>query len=208
AGVQHPDTVQSRNLLPHAHGLGGVAAGPDTDSAAYANLQKMIANGVAGSVPATGSYLNEGYALLRVILPYLWHGAHHMDHVATQIPESFPEFLAHQYVDLCKSWVLASPMHKEVSVVPTGPQPFTRLYNYQNTSENRASGLMSDLLHAGHDHWYMSAREYGRMLADLRAGTYVAGTGCWNTMSQTRAPNAGSLPGYPNGDARLGLWRF
>lgn len=163
----------------------------------------MIAKGVT-----MGSYLNEGYALLRIILPCLWHGTQHIDYWAAEYPDSFPQFIAKQYVDLCKSWVVTSPSLKEVNVVPSGPQPFTRLYNFQDTNRSRASGTDTDVLHAGHDHWYMSAREYGRLIADLRIGTYVAGTQCWKTMTQSRASNAGSLPPYPVGDARLGIWRF
>jgi hypothetical protein len=197
-----------RMLMTHTTGLQAVNEGPDNDSAAFANLEKMIANGVTGNVPAMSSYLNAGYSLLRIILPYLWNGPEQMDYLAVHHPESFTQWIANQYVDLCKSWILASPSLKEVSVVPTGPQPFTRLYNFQNTSQSRASGGINDVLHAGHDHWYMCAREYGRLIADLRIGTYVAGTGCWNTMTQSRAPNAGPLPKYPVGDARLGIWSF
>lgn len=202
------DKLTFRMLLTHTTGLKGVAQGADTDSAAFANLQAMIANGVPGGVPAVGKYLNEGYALLRVILPYVWHGAETMDYWANHYPDSFAQFVANLYRDICKSLPLASPALNEVNLVPTGPQPFTRLYNFQNTAQSRVSGLMTDILHAGHDHWYMSAREYGRFIVELRRGTYVAGVNCWNTMSQSRAPNAGPLPAYPNGDARLGIWRF
>ena len=205
---QNVTQLTFRMILTHTTGLKAVAQAPDTDSTAYANLEKMIENGVTGNVPATGSYLNEGYALLRVILPYLWHGSEQMDLWESESPESFPQFVAEQYVDICKNWVLAWPSLKDVSVVPTGPAPFTRIYNFQDTSQSRASGKMTDILHAGHDHWYMSAREYGRLIADLRMGTYVAGTTCWATMTQSRAANAGSLPGYPGGDSRLGVWRF
>jgi CubicO group peptidase (beta-lactamase class C family) len=68
------DKLTFRMLMTHTTGLKGVAEGPDNDSAAFANLEKMVANGVIGSVPAMVSYLNEGYDLLRIILPYLWNG--------------------------------------------------------------------------------------------------------------------------------------
>jgi CubicO group peptidase (beta-lactamase class C family) len=204
----HVKDLTFRMLLTHTTGLKGVSGGPDTDSAAFGNLQQMIANGVPTSVPAMGAYLNEGYALTRVLLPYLWHGPADMEHFADQLGSSFPEFVAKQYEQLCKSWILASPSLQDVRTVPTGSLPYTRLYNFQNTSQSRPSGSSTDLLHSGHDHWYMSARELGRVIADLQQGTYVGGTNCWQTMTQTRASNAGSLPAYPGGDGRLGVWRF
>jgi hypothetical protein len=204
----HVSDLTFRMLLTHTTGMKGVSGGSDPDSAAFDNLRKMIANGVPTSVPAMGAYLNEGYALLRVLLPYVWHGTATMDSIATSLGTSFPDFVANQYQDLCKSWVVAAPSLTEVKVVPTGPQPFTRLYNFQDTTQSRPSGSTTDLLHAGHDHWYMSARELGRTITDLRLGTYVGGTNCWTTMTQTRASNAGPMPAYPGGDARLGAWRF
>jgi hypothetical protein len=139
---------------------------------------------------------------------HLWHGSETMDSWAKDYPDSFPQFVADRYCLICKGFPLANPALDGVSDVPTGPQPFTRLYDFQDTTQSRPSGLMSDDLHAGHDHWYLSAREYGRFIVDLRLGTYVGGAACWNTLSQSRAPNAGPLPAYPAGDARCGIWRF
>jgi CubicO group peptidase (beta-lactamase class C family) len=202
------DQLTFRMVFTHTTGLTPVSQGPDTDPNAYANLRAMIANGVPGGVPAQGKYLNQNYALMRVVLPYLWHGSEVMDFMEQDFPDFFPQFVANTYGGICKAFPLANPALAGVSDVPTGPLPVTRVYDFQDTTQSRPSGQMSDDLHAGPDHWYMSAREYGRFIVDLRLGTYVGGTACWKTMSQSRAPNPGPPPAYPTGDARCGMWRF
>jgi CubicO group peptidase (beta-lactamase class C family) len=198
-----------RMILTHTTGLVPVSEGPDKNSLAYANLKAMIANGAPGSVPATGKYLNEGYALLRVLLPGVFYSRGALDSWEAQNPANFPQVIANLYLNLCKTTVLADPSLSQVSVVPTGPLPFTDIYCFQNTAIDRPSGSSTDDLYSGPDHWYVSAREYGRFIVDLRQGTYVAGTNCWNTMSQTRTPIPNTPePPYPGGDVRLGMWRF
>lgn len=200
------DKITFRMLMTHTSGLH--AQGKHPGSATYLSLKKMIGTGIAGSAPTVVNYLNEGYSLLRIVLPYLWHGSDTMDYLDAQSPGSFPQYVAHEYVSLCKAWIVTAPSLKEVGVTPTGPQPFTRFYNFQNKIQSSASGTLNDAMFAGADFWNMSAREYGRVIVDLRKGTYVGGPVCWNTMATSRASNAGSLPPYPNGDARLGIWRF
>jgi hypothetical protein len=171
----------------------------------------MIENGIAGAVPQSVSYLNENYGLLRVLLSTVWYPPANIDILEKMYPGQIGKIIGQQYVNLCQSTVLSDPALHGISVIPTGPTPYTRIYDFQDPSQNRASGDPSDILHSGPDHWYISAQEYGSFIANLRLGTYVAGTACWNTMSQTRAPNApAALPAYPSGDGdvRLGIWRF
>ena len=203
------DQLTFRMLLTHTSGLQPVSGGPDGSSLAYDNLRKMVANGVSGSVPAPGAYLNEGYGLLRVLLATMWYSPATVVYWDTEYPGEIGKIIGQRYVSLCQSTVLADPSLHALSVVPTGSTPYTNIYDFQQTAQHSPSGDPSDILHTGPDHWYMSAQEYGRFAAELRLGTYLAGPMCWNTMSQTRAPNApAALPPYPNGDARLGVWRF
>jgi hypothetical protein len=83
------------------------------------------------------------------------------------------------YVDFVRQNILG-PLGIDTNVVPTGPTPYTKYYNFLNGSFLPAQPADA-YLRTGAGYWYLSVREYGKFIASLRNGD-VLSPASWQTM--------------------------
>jgi CubicO group peptidase (beta-lactamase class C family) len=188
------------HILTHSGGLVG-------DQSDFDQLQTLCASKPAGIIGKV-SYQNANYSLLRVLLAYLASAA--TLHIL-EVPFA-RQFLSSNtaviYVENIKTNILKPSGVIHASIGSENPA------SGQAEWFKDAAGNLGDqhhpanaLLVCGADHWNMNVRDYSRFIAHLVNGNLSPNP--WPTMRDTRAPGAaGAPPIYPNGDARLGVWRF
>jgi CubicO group peptidase (beta-lactamase class C family) len=201
------------HVLTHTGGLVG-------DQANFDQLQALCASPPGGPV-GTVSYQNINYSLLRVLLAYLNPSTSSYLQVLGEFDSMHPwlsPLTALAYVSNIQTYVLKPSGAVSASVGPTDSLLDQAEWGLQiNKQAEWFTDKLGNLgdqhdptnayLTCGADRWNMSARDYGRFIAHLINGKLQPNP--WPTMRDTRAPAAApTLPVYPNGDARLGVWRF
>lgn len=201
------------HVLTHSGGLVG-------DQANFDQLQALCAGPPGGSVGMV-KYQNINYSLLRVLLAYL---DPNMGPFLQSLGEAdwarplLSSNTATAYVNNIQANILGPSGAESASVGPT--DSFLDQVSWALQVNKQAEWFTDNLgdlgdqhdptngyLTCGADRWNMSARDYGRFIAHLINNKLQPNP--WPTMRDTRAPGAAStLPGYPSGDARLGVWRF
>jgi len=199
-------------VLTHSGGLRG-------DQANFDQLQALCAAPPGGPV-GVGSYQNINYSLLRVLLAYLGPTGQALQ-VLGQTAFTRPllsAMTANTYVTNIQTNILGPSGVTDGSVGPTDSlvdqAKWAAQINQQAERFNDNHGHLGDqhnptnaYLTCGADRWNMSAREYGRFVAHLINNKLHPNP--WPIMRDTRTPGIASAPpGYPTGDARLGVWRF
>jgi CubicO group peptidase (beta-lactamase class C family) len=201
------------HILTHSGGLVG-------DQANFDQLQALCAKPPSGSI-GTVSYQNINYSLLRVLLGYLDPNQSPILKVAGAQDSLHPwlsVYTALIYVLNIQANILIPSGAVSASVGPT--DSVSDQLQWMQQSNLQAEWFTDNLGHLGDQHdptngyltcsadrWNMSALDYGRFIAHLINNKLQPDP--WPTMRDTRAPGAASPPiAYPNGDARLGVWRF
>lgn len=189
------------HVLTHSGGLVG-------DQMDFNGIQTLVASPPAGTIGVV-SYQNADYSLLRVLLAYLANG--HMLNGLGAHPTLRPmlnALTASLYVQNIQKHILEPCGVTGASVTPNLSAPDqAEWFNDNHGTLGDQHDVTTALLTCGADRWNMSAREFGRFIANLTHGTISPNP--WPKMRDTRAPGASSaLPAYPAGDARLGVWRF
>jgi CubicO group peptidase (beta-lactamase class C family) len=201
------------HVLTHSGGLVG-------DQANFDQLQALCAAPPTNPV-GTGSYQNINYSLLRVLLAYLNPNTSPFLKILGEF-DSLRRWLspctAMAYVSNIQTYILGPSGAASASVGPTDSLLDQAKWALQINKQ--AEWFTDNLGHLGDQHdptnayltcganrWNMSARDYGRFIAHLINNKLQPNP--WPTMRDTRAPAAAStLPTYPGGDVRLGVWRF
>jgi CubicO group peptidase (beta-lactamase class C family) len=164
--------ITFRDLLDHTAGLrapSGFAGDPDT----YAGLSAIIAQGATSSTWHAYSYLNGDFCLFRVILPYLVNGPG--AYQATEANGTNDVATGEAYVSYVRNNVFAPIGLGDVNVVPTGPQPYTRYYNFANPSLSVADPTDDTaMLRTGAGYWFLSVSEYGHFIQSLQDGLIIS----------------------------------
>ena len=161
-------------------------------------------------------YKNCNYSLLRVLLAYLAN-ADALNGFPSGLFKNLSEETALMYVNYIQTHILGPSGVSTATVGPTNPDELAKwLVEMGQQAEwfNDNKGHLGDqhdplsaYLYCGSDWWNMNVREYGRFIAHLINNKLQPNP--WPVMRDTRAPGApAKLPAYPNGDARLGVWRF
>jgi CubicO group peptidase (beta-lactamase class C family) len=201
------------HVLTHTGGLVG-------DQANFDQLQTLCASPPGGPV-GTVSYQNINYSLLRVLLAYL----NPLTSLNLQVFGQFgalrpwlSPLTALAYVSNIQTYILGPSGAASASVGPTDSlldqAKWALQINEQAEWFTDNLGNLGDqhdptnaFLTCGADRWNMSARDYGHFIAHLINGKLQPDP--WPMMRDTRAPGIASPPpAYPDGDARLGVWRF
>lgn len=172
AGVED---LSFRSLLTHTSGLGaplGFQGGVPGNS--FEDLQDAVAAGVA---PETYVYRNANFALMRILIPYLWEVT----------PQTFPG----QSLDLVTSAIYVyfvqsevfEPMGVQADCRPTDATP-TLLYPfpYDGIISGDQENDWTPICGAGG--WFLSANELGAFLAYLRFDDAVLSPATRQTMNQ------------------------
>jgi CubicO group peptidase (beta-lactamase class C family) len=201
------------HVLTHSGGLVG-------DQANFDQLQALCAAPPGGSVGMV-SYQNINYSLLRVLLAYLDPNTSPFLQILGEFDWARPLLssnTAMAYVNNIQAYILGPSGAVSASVGPTDSLLDQAEWAAQiNKQAEWFTDNLGDLgdqhdatnayLTCGADRWNMSARDYGRFIAHLINNKLQPNP--WPTMRDSRAPGAAStLPAYPAGDARLGVWRF
>jgi CubicO group peptidase (beta-lactamase class C family) len=198
------------HVLTHSGGLVG-------DQANFDQLQTLCAVAPQGSV-GTVSYQNINYSLLRVLLAYLSDPFLQVLGFFDDLRPWLSPLTAQVYVNNIQTYILQPSGAVSASVGPTDSLLDQAVWQLQINKQAQwftdNLGTLGDqhdptnaYLTCGADRWNMSARDYGKFIAHLVNGKLQPNP--WPTMRDTRAPAAAStLPAYPSGDARLGVWRF
>ena len=187
------DQITFRMLLTHTSGLPNAAWD-------YAGLKALIEAGVPALLPAPPAYSNSGYCLLRVIIPFLSMSPAMKKKVEKDPNVNLPKFLGDQYVDRARAVLTGDG----IDVVPNGDKPYTVYYNFKD--QTKTYQIPNDnRLYAGAGGWIMSAREYGRFLAEMQFGSLKT---FWETMRDTPAPSIFEPEPAMGATPRLGMWRF
>jgi CubicO group peptidase (beta-lactamase class C family) len=187
------------HVLTHSGGLVG-------DQSDFNQVKTLCESPPAGTIGVV-SYQNINYSLLRVLLAYLTSAAA-LELLQLFDPGALSSCTATMYVDNIQNHVLKRSGVTKASIGPEKPESrqaewFKDGQNHLGDQHDPANALAT----CGADRWNMDVREYSRFIAHLINGHLHPNP--WPTMRDTRAPNAPSaLPVYPNGDARLGVWRF
>ena len=161
--------ITFKHLLTHKSGLRGTDVDPDTnDPDTYVNLRQTIANGATDENFGKPFYSNANFCLFRIIIPYM------VSNVAVlKVSESNTDFIARHtgvtYVTYVQKHVLQPVGLNGISVVPTGPLPYTRYYKFgsplvffTDPTDDTAT------LRTGAGYWYMSVKEFGKFISALR----------------------------------------
>jgi CubicO group peptidase (beta-lactamase class C family) len=200
------------HVLTHTGGLRG-------DQADFAKVQALCAAPPGGPIGGQPVYQNINYSLLRVLLAYLANaGSLHIIEQLDFLHVMLPSMTAALYVNEIQTHILGPSGVTTASVGPTDDLIEQAIWATQ--ANQRAEWFTDNLgdlgdqhdptnayLTCGADRWIMNAREYSRFIAHLI--NHHLSPNPWPLMRDTRAPGASAtLPGYANGDARLGVWRF
>jgi CubicO group peptidase (beta-lactamase class C family) len=172
--------ISFADLLRHESGLRAWAL-PGDDPDLYRNLRMTIARSGWDGQYRVHNYCNCNFALLRVLIPHLLHGhpSRFTDWDWWLSPDRETGRIHREFV---REQVLARA-GLDVDLVPSGPLPYTRYYNFPNTSLYLPPLPDDAYLRAGAGYWYMSVNELGQFLWRLRAGLIVS-PGSWETMRQ------------------------
>lgn len=188
-----------RDVLTHATGLQPVNTGVAGETpCSFAALKKSIQNGPNLNLFHKGQYQNINYCLLRIALPYIVLGPAGMKWYETQ--NTVDQVSANLYVSFVKQ-KLFPKVGITGDVVPTGPAPYTRYYNFDDTTKYQkdptdVAWVSRD---SGASYWNLSARELARFIDGLFS-YQMLGSSMVNTMINTQSPD-------PNkGSTRLGMW--
>lgn len=178
------------------------------DQSDFFQVQAICEAPPAGPV-GTPNYQNGNFSLLRVLLGYLFHGDH-LNQIG-QDPsqrQQLSKLSAMAYFDNVQQMVLR-PCGVTDAIVgpPANTVDQAQWFNDNQDHLGDQHDPTGDLLTCGADRWNMSVREYGQFIAHLTHGQLNPNP--WPTMRDTRAPGApATLPPYPVGDGRLGVYRF
>jgi len=165
----HVAEMTFKHLLTHTGGLRGVDVNPRTnDEDTYVNLRQTIANGATDENFGIQLYQNANFCLFRIIIPYMVS-----DRAVLKASESNTDFIARHtgltYVTYVQKHVLQPAGLNGISVVPTGPPPYTRYYKFgsplvyfTDPTDDTA------ILRTGAGYWHMSVKEFGKFISSLR----------------------------------------
>lgn len=182
-----------RMLLTHSGGL--TAPGP------FDTLQQNIEAGLPSSLPtAKSAYNNGNYDMFRIILPSLLYP----DVVKTPTKDRVLRY-GRLYLKACRELVLEPCGISNATVWGSGEKPFVRYYNNDKTSFAPAESEDFATRHAGAGFWFLSAREYGRFIANLRAGK--VGKTVWSWMMKTNGPGDEFQAGMFKRSGKHGVYR-
>jgi len=166
----HVGEMTFKHLLTHKSGLRQVHnADPfSTDSDTYLNLRQTIANGATDENFGKLLYQNANFCLFRIIIPYMVTGRAVWDAAELKVG-----IVARQtgltYVDYVRRHVLQPIGLGGVSVVPTGPMPYTRYHKFGSPQVSFTDPTDDTaMLRTGAGYWHMSAKEFGRFISALR----------------------------------------
>ncbi|MFT3766021.1 MAG: serine hydrolase domain-containing protein [Minicystis sp.] len=195
-----PASVQSvtfRKLLLHTSGLSQAGIGPNAEQNRFDNLRIDIASGPVGANVGMSLYSNAGYALFRVILPYLVDGAAvYAPYEGTTMME---DLTAESYRTYVRSRIFDPIGLTEVDEFFTGSGAETEYFKRAPNSDQYTLDLPPDtnVRVAGPGTWTLSAAEYGHFLASLRSGKIVSSA----TFALMQAGQ-----GVPGTDVYIGMW--
>lgn len=205
------NSVTFRSLLNHTSGLCSSASqGPYLDD--YASLKAALAQGAQGTA-GEYDYCNPGYALLRILIPYLVDGPAGYDWLRNQlalddagvsaVDEEMGDYTAASYRNYVRGRVLSRVGLSGIDAYWNGPSdPLTNLYGWQdggvmvacNDVNAWGSGCIPGLSevsntrvrNAGSGSWFLSTPEYAKLLSSY-----------WNDQIIFNAPtvNVGSMLG-------------
>jgi len=166
----HVGELTFKHLLTHKSGLRSVnnADADSTDADTYLNLRQTIANGATDENFGKQVYANANFCLFRIILPYMVS-----NRAVLKASESNTDFIARHtgvtYVTYVAKHVLQPIGLGGISVVPTGPAPYTRYYKFgsplvyfTDPTDDTAT------LRTGAGYWHMSVKEFGKFISALR----------------------------------------
>lgn len=188
-----------RDVLTHATGLQPVNTGVAGETpCSFAALKKSIQNGPNLNLFHRGDYQSINSCLLRIALPYIVAGPAALQWYETQ--GTVDSFTANFYVSFVKQKLFAK-VGITGDVVPTGPAPYTRYYNFDDTTKYQkdptdAAWVSRD---SGASYWNLSAREYARFIDGLFSYKML-GSSMVNAMINTQSPDPN------NSSTRLGMW--
>ena len=159
------EQVTFKHLLTHKSGLRGT--GPKSDPDTYLQLKRTIE---AGAVNGFGNpfYDNANFCLFRIIISYMVANREGLNAFASN-----SDFMARHtgvtYVSYVQKHILEPIDLAGVSVVPTGPVPYTRYYKFNSIAVSSTDPLDDTaILRTGAGYWHMSAKEFGRFIASIR----------------------------------------
>jgi CubicO group peptidase (beta-lactamase class C family) len=159
-----------KHLLTHTSGLRPVKTDADPDPDTYNNLQRTIKAGAQKADFGVPFYANANFCLFRIIIPYM------TGYVGTGAPSTEATATGLQYVGYVKKHVLKPIGLGSISVVPTGPTPYTRYYpDWSDTTEFYEDKIGDiPIQRTGAGYWHMSAKEFAKFIASLRSGLIVS----------------------------------
>jgi CubicO group peptidase (beta-lactamase class C family) len=167
----HVTEMTFRQLLTHKSGLRPAEVDPDSnDPDTFINLRQSIQYGATDENFASpeGFYANANFCLFRVIIPYMVSDREPLKMVEPMLA-TIAQTTGDIYVEYVQTHLLQPIGLSGISVVPTGPTPYTRYYNFANTSESFTDPTDGTArLRTGAGYWHMSAKEFGKFISSLR----------------------------------------
>ena len=166
----HVGEMTFKHLLTHKSGLRKVQnADPfSTDADTYLNLRQTIANGATDENFGKPLYANANFCLFRIIIPYMVTNRAVLDAAELKVGIAARQ-TGLTYVDYVQKHVLQPVGLGGISVVPTGPMPYTRYYKFNSHQVNFTDPVDDTaMLRTGAGYWHMSAKEFGRFISALR----------------------------------------
>ena len=158
-----------RELLTHTSGLNGNANG----AYRYADLRQYIETGISPSDKSQNRiYQNANYALFRVIIPYLWHGAFKLTGDTSE--DGYAKGLAAIYIDYVNRNIFQPAGIATASCTSTDQDNPTLFYEYASPDDVTGWNPGDWTLLCGSGGWYLSARELAAFLAHLRYGELLS----------------------------------
>lgn len=189
--------VTFRNLLEHRSGFGGSA------NYSWAEIRSQIQGGLKNPI-GDYEYCNVGYAMCRLLIPYLLREDYYRDFEA-QAPlwnQQFflPTMCANDYSDFVNSDIFA------LAGLPTiHPRPVNSTINkfawyYDYITPTDPGELMPDRrLTVGSGGWALSAKQYGKFISALFNNQVVSGTQLgWMKSGNLGMMQAGAIDGGEN----------
>ena len=160
-----------RRLLTHRSGLRPAEVDPESDDPdTFVNLRQTIQYGATDEDFANAKpfYANANFCLFRVIIPYMISNRASLTADEGDVA-TIARTTAQRYVGYVQTYILQPIGLNDITVVPTGPEPFTRYYRFGQPGVFFADPTDdSAMLRTGAGYWHMSAKEFGTFISSLR----------------------------------------
>lgn len=162
------ESITFRELLTHRSGIRRIDFNGDgtaslNEQTSYDGLRQLIETGINPADKLSFSYENANFALLRVMLPYIWDQVDNDDIESSDDPAGFTAGIYVQYV----SENILAPMGIEDADTKPGPGDDALVYSL--TQPNQPGFAWGDrTLLAGGEGWFLSPRELTAFLAHVR----------------------------------------